>query len=732
MKVSVYLVALIALFPLFIHAQIKLEILGKVGGKIEALPNAGVFLNGKLLGIADEQGRFLVKSSNFGDTVTATFAGYQSANFIVGSAKIGQIILNPMLIQEVDVIEVQEAIKLSTKSLSLEYQINRKELRRAACCNLSESFENNPSIDVAFADAITGTKTIEMLGLSGKYIQTQIELIPFLRGIQVKRGWAYIPGTWVNSLQLTKGIGSVANGHESMSGQLNIELIKPMRDSGTVVNVYFNQTGRSEFNVTNVYPLNPNWSTATLIHASGSTPEIDRNNDGFLDMSAGHLYSVLNRWQWLGKNGWEGQFGGRWVEDFQSGGQLSNTEIPNPWRLRRDSRGGNFFAKLGLIWPSKPNNSLGFIANVNYQEMFANYGSRYVNAFQNGANVQAIFDYLSQKGGGVKVGAQIYYDQYRLLANPQYQDLAGDQLEINRALFAEYNWQPNERFNLLMGLRQDFHNLFGSRLSPRLHLRYAILPQTILRASTGSGFRSPQAWLENTELLASARQINLNQLLPFFHYRPNAEEAWNHGFSVQHQFKWNYRPATLVLDYFYTYFNNRQIVDMDVNSYEFQIFSREKQSFSHSAMVQLDYELKRRMSLRVAYKFTNAITDFSISRLQDSFVSKHRGFIAWFYETRNQWGFDLSLNWQGPKRLPINDRGDNQNTSPSFALINTQIKKQWAKKLETYIGVENLLNFMQPNPIINPSHPFEQGFDATQIWGPIMGAIIFVGCNYQF
>ena len=79
--------------------------------------------------------------------------------------------------------------------------ISEEELLKAACCNLSESFETNPSVDVNHNDAITGTKQIEMLGLKSPYILITEENIPMVRGASQTFGLGFTPGTWIESIQ---------------------------------------------------------------------------------------------------------------------------------------------------------------------------------------------------------------------------------------------------------------------------------------------------------------------------------------------------------------------------------------------------------------------------------------------------------------------------------------------------------------------------------------------------
>lgn len=732
-----FLAGLLLLASSLLEGQVYILVEGDYPDGAERLSGAAVFVNGKGQGISNIDGEFVLTELKSGDVISTQFAGFQPDSIEFKNQKNLSLLLSPIMMDEVTITESEEAIRLSKKGVGLDFQINQKELRRAACCNLSESFENNPSIDVSFADALTGTRTIVMLGLNGQYLATQIELIPFLRGIQVKRGWAYIPGTWIESLQLSKGIGSVSNGHESMSGQLNLELRKPFGEAGNRLNLYVNGMGRSEINYSTAYAVNEIWSSSTSVHASWIPFEVDKNNDKFMDVPTGHLYTFIHRWKASLSDGWESQVGLRVVDDFQEGGQLTgveNYDNSERWVFKRESQGLSVFAKLGRVFPENPDNSIGFIAEGHYQNLASPYGQRQLNSDQTGAHFQFIFDHNDPLSKwALKAGLNYSWDQYSKELIAFTQEYNGTQIEHTPGVFAELSLRPTEKFTALAGIRADAHNLFGTRVSPRLHLRYQAHENTVVRASSGLGFRSPHPWLEYGELLASNRSFNPGESMPFFENRLRAESAWNSGISIQQDFKLNYRKGSIIVDYFYTHFNNRLVVDRyrNVNSYWFSDLNGS--SFSHSAMMQLDYELKRRMSIRMALKYTLAETDYSAGRIQDPFISSFRGFIAWFYETRDAWGFDLSTQFVGPKQLPIDASASLNETSPFFSLINAQVKKSWKEgKYEVYIGSENLLNFKMDQPVIGSQNPSYQEFDATVVWGPIMGRVIFLGANISF
>ena len=126
--------------------------------------------------------------------------------------------------------------------------ISSGELRRAACCNLSESFENNATVNVSFTDAVTGAKEIEMLGLKGTYTQMMIENRPSFNRLGRAYGLEYIPGTFIEAIQISKGASSVKKGVQGITGQINTELISPFKGPLLFFNLFGNYTGRIELN----------------------------------------------------------------------------------------------------------------------------------------------------------------------------------------------------------------------------------------------------------------------------------------------------------------------------------------------------------------------------------------------------------------------------------------------------------------------------------------------------
>jgi outer membrane receptor protein involved in Fe transport len=169
-----------------------------------------------------------------------------------------------------------------------------------------------------------------MLGLSGNYVQTNVENIPNVRGLATTFGLNYIPGTWISSIDVSKGASSVVNGYESMTGALNVELQKPDDSDKLYVNTYINSFGRGELNINTARKLNDKWSVGLLTHGSGQSISIDQNNDTFRDMPLFGLATALNRWKYQSER-MMAQFGIKSLYETRTGGQNAADFVNKPF-----------------------------------------------------------------------------------------------------------------------------------------------------------------------------------------------------------------------------------------------------------------------------------------------------------------------------------------------------------------------------------------------------------------
>jgi hypothetical protein len=717
-----------------------------IKGKQVPLIGATIQWKGTNIGtVTDTDGHFQLDRMSDNEEIIVNYVGYDPDTINMnGQYMVAIVLTNNATLTGVEVVHRRKSTEISFLNPIKTQMIGEKELLKAACCNLSESFETNPTVQLSYTDAITGTQQIEMLGLSGPYVQMMRESIPSIRGLSSLYGLTYVPGTWIEGIQLNLGAGSVVNGFESITGQMNVELRKPENSDQMYLNFYASEAGRLEANANFSRKINDNWSTALLLHGKYQQVKLDRNDDEFLDMPLTSQWIGLNRWKYKDNSGLEIQFGIQGVQIEQVSGQLSfdkKTAIANQdaWGSLLKTNRLEGWMKIGKVFPAKPYSSIGFQLSGVHHQQEANFGQRMYNATQNSLYANLIYQgILGTTKHNYKIGSNWQLDEVdeNIMLTLQAQEMQPfRRLESVPGAFAEYTFTHLDKFTAVAGLRGDYHNNYGFFATPRLHLRYALRPSTTLRASVGRGLRTATIFAENIGIFASNRTIFVESQFENNPYQLDAEVAWNYGWNATQDIQLWQRPSTLSLDVYHTNFKNQIVVDYDVDPQQIRFYNLEGQSFSTSLQAQWDVEVLNRWDVRLAYRYNDVQTDYKTERLRKPFLSKHIAFVNTAYETNNQWKFDATVNWQSSKRIPSTTTNPHEfhmpEASPNFFLVNAQISKGWGERLEIYVGGENLLNFQQEMPIISSENPLSPYFDASLVWGPIFGRNVYSGLRYR-
>jgi len=636
---------------------------------------------------------------------------------------------SPKKLKEVIIKQHMNTTRVSSMKPMKVEEIGKGELLKAACCNLSESFETTPSVDVAFTDAVSGYKQVQMLGLAGPYTLITRENIPDVRGLASITGLTYTPGAWIEGMQLSKGTGSVVNGYESVAGQINIELLKPFEEPKLSINAYQNTQGRSEANLYGRKEFSDRLSSGLFAHGSAQWLKIDQNKDGFLDQPTNKQIILMNRWFYHEPKGFEFQAGIKGIYGDNTGGQWSYSKggeqsAGMPWGYELNTRRLEGWAKIGKVFPKQPATSIGLQLSGVYHDQDAHYGSRVYDATQKSFYANLIFQSIVNNTNHViKGGLSSLVDDYNELFEVQ----RFKRTEVVPGAFVEYAYNYLEKFNVVAGLRGDYDNLYGGFVTPRLHLRYAPFKKTVLRASIGRAQRTANILAENMGYMASSRVFMVPSVGNTYNLQP--EVAWNMGLNLTQKFMLDYRDGSIGIDYYDTHFENQVIADAEMPG-QVSFYNLVGKSYAHSLQAQLDYELIHNLGMRLAYRWYDVRATYSGMLKQRPLVATHRAFANFGYETNNSWKFDYTVQWIGAKRVPGTYTAAGY-SSPSFIQMSAQITKVFRNNIEVYVGGENLTNYMQPNPILGAGNPYAKDFDASMIWGPVMGRNIYFGMRYS-
>lgn len=689
--------------------------------------------------VSNEEGAFTLDRVPNTDQLVLKYLGFKTDTLTVSSDKKIFHFMKEDLgerLNEVELTQRRKAMQKSYFQAQNIVKVNSEELLKAACCNLSESFETNPSIDVNFSDALTGTKQIKMLGLSSPYLLITEENIPSVRGASQIYGLTYTPGTWIESIQITKGAGSVTNGFESIAGQINTELKKPFSNDPLFVNLFASINGRQEANFHWNKKVSPKWSTGVYVHGNQRNLITDQNQDNFLDLPLSKQVNLLNRWQYTdAEKGWVSFASLRYLDDQKQSGSTdfnpaTDRGSSSLWGSEINTKRLDASVKAGYVFPLLTYQSFGFQAAYSRHDQEAYFGLRQYNIVHDSFFGNLLFNsILGNTRHKFKTGINLGWDHYQELVDSTYFE------RTDRVLgaFFEYTFDSLAQWNIVAGLRIDNHNNLGTFVTPRLHVRYTPWERAALRFSAGQGRKAANIFAENQSLFASNRSIDL-QTSGGSIYGLRPEKAWNYGGSFQQGFSLFNKQGDLTVDYYRTQFQDQVVVDWETARF-IRFYNLEGESFANSFQLSLDYAPFENTAFRFAYKNYQVKTTFTNGLQQRPLQPENRFFSNAEYNNVSDegkgWRFDATYHFVGSQRLPDNPRNGLAAMTNAYGLWNAQISRVFSPRFEVYLGGENLTKVQQNNPIIGVDRPFGRDFDASLVYAPVFGRMIYAGLRLK-
>ncbi|MDR3133345.1 MAG: TonB-dependent receptor [Prevotellaceae bacterium] len=730
-------------------------------GEKTPLPYASVYWHHAAMAVTtDENGHFTIAPPPaFPAHLIASFVGYENDTLTVTSTEDSPDITlhEGRALDEVVVTGRQAGNYISKLSTIKTEVISAAGLTKMACCNLAESFENSAGVTVGYSDAVSGARQIRLLGLSGNYVQMLDESRPDMRGLAQPFGLSYTPGQWLESIQIAKGAGSILQGYENITGQINLEYRKPVTPQPLFLNLYFDRFLRTEANVVSSLQLSEKWSTALLAHASTDPKKYDDNHDGFMDEPVKRQINLANRWIYLADNGVQLRFGIKGLYEKRESGQMdfdySRPRDTTGYGSRIENKHFNAYVKVGVplsvaqppredIAAAQATSNIAFIGDYTFHELNSFFGLKNYNGRENTATFNGLFQSGFGKYHTYTAGLSFRWDDYRELLEDAWLDNSRrphdntinlNRREITGGLFGEYTFNYKEKLTLVAGLRADYHSLYRWLLTPRATLKYHFSDRLILRASAGRGFRTANAITDNIGILATGRKIEIADDLQL-------EEAWTFGGSFSWYLPWGYDDnASISVDYFRTDFTHQVLVDAERYLYEqpqhystYWIYNLNGKSYSNTFQVDFSIQPMARFTLLAAFRYTGAKTTYTGGRLRERPLNdRFKALLNLQYATRMHiWTFDLTAQLNGATRLPdVETMVPGNRYSPVYPMFFAQVTRKF-KGVDLYIGVENILNYMQDDPILHADDPYSPLFNSTVIWGPLMGRRIYAGFRY--
>ena len=590
--------------------------------------------------------------------------------------------------------------------------IHREELFKAACCNLGESFTTNPSVDVNYSDAATGAKQIKLLGLSGTYVQMLTENLPNFRGAAAPYSLDYVPGPWMNSIQVSKGSSSVRNGYESITGQIDVEYLKPDAEDGATVNLYGNSLSRLEANADASIHLEDQLSTVILAHYQDEYAHHDINDDGFLDQPNVRQWNLQNRWKWMNSN-YIFHGGISMMKEKREGGQTEHASHLMPstsarYKIGLETDRYEGYMKHAFILDPEHGTNIAMMGSTSMHLLDANYGNNHYSVNQKNAYAQLLFETNFTKQHNLAAGLSVNYDY-----------LSKDEKETTPGIYAQYTYNLNDKLVAMAGLRTDHSSHYGTFVTPRFHLKLTPNDAINLRLSAGKGYRTVHALAENNYLLASGRQLVIDDL--------EQEQAWNYGFSSSLYIPLFGKTLKLNAEYYHTHFNQQAVVDYDSNPTQIRITNLDGRSYSNTIQVDATYPIVQGLELTAAWRWNDVKCTYGGKLMEKPLTSRYKGLVTASYKTPlGLWQIDATLQLNGGGRMPTPVGGLWAERFHSYEQVSAQITR-WFRHFSIYVGGENLTGFRQKQTIINADDPWSSSFDPTMVWGPVHGTVFYTG-----
>lgn len=727
----------------------------------EVLIGASVYWEGTTVGTAtDVDGTYELYRVKGHPRLVAAYLGYVDSvqEVAEGVKEVDFTLSNGVGIEEI-VVEGVANNKIRQSSMMVGENISFAGLCKMACCNLAESFENSAAVTVGYSDAVSGSRQIKMLGLAGTYTQILDENRPIMRGIGSPYGLNYTPGMWLNSIQVSKGIASVTAGHEAMTGQINLEYRKPTDEEKFFLNLYFDNELKPEVNIAMPFAFDKQKKLTTniLLHYSGDTQPMDHNGDGFRDLPMAQQFNIANRWLYQADGGTQWRWGWRFVNENRVGGdmeysperydqmvsekQIYGSEIKN--------RGLNAYFKVGkpvgaAVWDEEAQeekrSSLAFVMDVDTFNMDSYFG---LNTYQGSeasmwGNLfyQHYFSGRSSLTAGGSMWTRIIGEEVLQMG----QNIKNDVEMLEPGLFAEYTYAIKDKFSIVAGLRGDLMttpladgtNYSQFLLTPRMHLRYNFTDQTVLRASAGLGSRKVMPFTDNIWMLATGRQIVNN-----IEAGRDLEQAATFGGSLSHTLSLvGYNDMTVSVDFFRTQFSNTVYADQEWADGTIRLYNTDLPSWANNYQIDVQWTPAEGLDIFTTFRYTDSrVTlerDGSKMLVDRPLVGKFKGLVNVQYATKfRRWVFDFTAQLNGPMRLPALDGNIAASEySPIYPMFYGQVSHrvgQW----DIYVGCENILNYMQMDPIVGINKPFSPDFNSSVVWGPLMGRKFYIGARFN-
>lgn len=609
-----------------------------------------------------------------------------------------------------------------------------------------EALENINGIRPQLNCNICNTGDIHINGQEGSYTMVLIDGLPIVSGLSTVYGFSGIPQFLIERVEIVKGPVSNLYGSEAIGGVINLITKLPENTSTLNVESFVSGWGEVNTDIGIKYRLSNNSSGLLGINYFNYSNPIDKNQDGFTDLTLQDRISIFNKI----KIGNKFNIVGRYLYEDRWGGQMN-------WS--REKRGSDqiygesiYTSRFELFGDYRFNQNFSFQFSYNDHSQNSFYGLLPFNANQTVGFSQFLWS-RNIKYHKILIGTSYRYTLYDDSTVATFDE----KLSLNKVsrthlpgIFFQDEIELNTNNIFLMGLRYDYNSLHGNIITPRLNYKLSSNDKSAsLRLSFGSGYRVVQVFTEDHAALTGARDVIFLEDL-------NPERSWNFNINF---FKKFYLKQGVLLDLdfslFNTQFSNKIIPDYDTDPNKIIYNNLNGSSTNQGASINLNLLTQNGIRLNLGTTFIDSYILENNIKTIPYLTERIRG--VWRIEKNwisSNFKLDISGNSTGPLRLPTLGPLDPRSTfSKTFHILNFQLTKSWNNNFESFGGVKNLFNFTPPpNSIARPFDPFDNQvsfdskgnvistsnnpyaltFDSSYVFASNQGIRLFFGLRFKY
>ncbi|MBS7232889.1 TonB-dependent receptor [Flavobacterium psychroterrae] len=744
---------ILLLFSLqFSFAQGTSNISGFISGEGHKLQLVNVHLSGtKHKTITDSLGYYIFENVAIGNyTIQVSQVGFQTLKKKIEVIKDSvqsydfEMTDNENQLNEVVVSGTLKAVKRLESAVPVEVY-SPVFFKRNPTPSIYEALQNINGVRPQLNCGVCNTGDIHINGLEGPYTLVLIDGMPIVSSLSTVYGLSGIPNSLVERIEIVKGPASSLYGSEAVGGLINIITKNPTNAPLFSADVF--TTSYLETNVDLGMKFSPTKKSTTLlgINYFDYNQVVDKDKDGFTDVTLSERISVFNKWSFQRENNrlftiaargmYEDRWGGdvRWEKKYRGGNEIYGESIY--------TKRGELIGSYQLPFEEKL--MLSFSGNVHYQD--SRYGTTSYIANQKIGFLQLTWDKKLGRNdllAGIATRYSYYDDNTTATKEAESTWLPG--------IFVQDEITLSPKSQILLGMRYDYNSIHGSISTPRVAYRWKKNENTIFRLNAGTGFRVVNLFTEDHAALTGSRDVVIKSDL-------KPEQSVNANLNYIQ--KINFTNGTFIgveTTAFYTRFSNKIISDYETDPNKIIYDNINGYAISQGISTNVDVNFPTGLKMIVGATFLdNKNIENGIS--QTPFLTeKFTGTWSMSYKVE---ALNLLLDYTGnvysPMNLPLlSDLDPRSPKSPWYSIQNIQFTYFGWKNFELYGGIKNLLNFTpkQNNPflisrtndpfdknvqydaagkvLVTADNPYGLTFDTTYVYGQNQTIRGFFGLRY--